>query len=174
MSFSKLRAFLCNTGHARNIYFSFDVVHDTAIDVAIEMVRELEISDWEPLEIAEMIEDEISSLVPTWKDWGGTTQSHNQHSFSYKEEEEDNDSTHHPFYSSSSCSSSQACLPAFTSSYKTHNCGNNVASGHDWLQGIHFSSFGIVYSSLFLIFMINSTVITSLFVINSTVITSFT
>ncbi|XP_050244114.1 probable serine/threonine-protein kinase WNK5 [Quercus robur] len=121
-------------GHARNIYFSFDVVHDTAIDVAIEMVKELEISDWEPLEIAEMIEDEISSLVPTWKDWGGTSQSHNQHSFSYEEEEEDNDSTHHPFYSSSSCSSSQACLPAFTSSYKTHNHGNNVASGNDWLQ----------------------------------------
>uniref|UniRef100_A0A2N9HLE2 non-specific serine/threonine protein kinase n=1 Tax=Fagus sylvatica TaxID=28930 RepID=A0A2N9HLE2_FAGSY len=124
-------------GHdiARNIYFSFDIVHDTAIDVAIEMVKELEISDWEPLEIAEMIEDEISSLVPTWKDWGSSLQPHHQHSFNFEEEEDDDASTHHPFYSSSSPSSSQACLPAsFSSSYKTHNCGNNVASGHDWRQ----------------------------------------
>lgn len=110
-------------GHARNIYFPFDIVHDTSIDVAIEMVKELEISDWEPLEIAGMIEEEISSLVPTWKDWGASHY-HNQHSFSY-EEEEDDDGTHHPFYSSSSsCSSSVSCLPTFSSSYKTHNCSD--------------------------------------------------
>lgn len=87
------------------------------------MVKELEISDWEPLEIAGMIEEEISSLVPTWKDWGASHY-HNQHSFSY-EEEEDDDGTHHPFYSSSSsCSSSVSCLPTFSSSYKTHNCSD--------------------------------------------------
>ena len=149
LSISKLVAFLCITGHdiARNIYFSFDIVHDTAIDVAIEMVKELEISDWEPLEIAEMIEDEISSLVPTWKDWGSSLQPHHQHSFNFEEEEDDDASTHHPFYSSSSPSSSQACLPAsFSSSYKTHNCGNNVASGHDWLQGIHANSFVVFFT----------------------------
>lgn len=110
-------------------------MHDTAINVAIEMVKELEISDWEPLEIAGMIEEEISYLVPTWKDWG-SSQYHNQHSFSY-EEEEDDDGTHHPFYSSSSCSSSVSCPPAISSSYKSHNRGNNVASGHDWLHGTH-------------------------------------
>ncbi|KAG7965293.1 hypothetical protein I3843_09G215700 [Carya illinoinensis] len=120
-----------NHGHARNIYFSFDIVQDTAIDVAIEMVKELEISDWEPLEIAGMIEEEISSLVPTWKDWG-SSQYHNQHSFSY--EEEDEDGIHHPFYTSSSCSSTAACLPALSSSYKSHNRGNNVATDIDWRQ----------------------------------------
>ncbi|KAF5476388.1 hypothetical protein F2P56_008111 [Juglans regia] len=120
-----------NHGHARNIYFSFDIVQDTAIDVAIEMVKELEINDWEPLEIAGMIEEEISSLVPTWKDWG-PSQYHNQHSFSY--EEEDEDGIHHPFYTSSSCSSSAACLPALSSSCKSHNRGNNVSTDIDWLQ----------------------------------------
>ena len=124
--FSNWKHFLYNNaGHARNIYFPFDIVNDTAIDVAIEMVKELEIRDWEPLEIAGMIEEEISSLVPTWKDWG-SSQCHNQHSFSYDEEEEDDD-THYPFYSSSSsCSSSVSCLPAFSSSYKSYN------RGHDW------------------------------------------
>lgn len=126
------KEFLCIAGHARNIYFSFDIVQDTAIDVAIEMVKELEISDWEPLEIAGMIEEEISSLVPTWKDWG-SSQYHNQHSFSY--EEEDEDGIHHPFYTSSSCSSTAACLPALSSSYKSHNRGNNVATDIDWRQG---------------------------------------
>ncbi|XP_039057434.1 probable serine/threonine-protein kinase WNK5 [Hibiscus syriacus] len=57
-------------GQARNIYFPFDILNDTAIDVALEMVKELDIDDWEPLKIADMIEEEISSLVPTWKDRG--------------------------------------------------------------------------------------------------------
>lgn len=100
------------------------------------MVKELEISDWEPLEIAEMIEEEISSLVPTWKDWG-SSQYHNQHSFSY--EDEDNDGIHHPFYTSSSCSSSAAYLPDLSSSCKSHNRGNNVATNIDWLQGTSYS-----------------------------------
>ncbi|KAH1096043.1 hypothetical protein J1N35_012964 [Gossypium stocksii] len=57
-----------NEGHARNIYFPFDIVNDTAINIASEMVKELEINDREPLEIANLIEKEISSLIPTWKD----------------------------------------------------------------------------------------------------------
>lgn len=120
-------------GRARNIHFPFDIVHDTAIDVAFEMVKELEISDWEPLEIAGMIEEEISSLVPTWKDWD-TSHYHHQHSFSY-EEDEDDDGTHHPFDSASSCSSSVACIPTFSSYCKSYNGGNNMASRHDWLHG---------------------------------------
>ncbi|EOY04486.1 Kinase, putative isoform 2, partial [Theobroma cacao] len=129
-------------GHARNIYFPFDVVNDTAIDVALEMVKELEINDWEPLEIAEMIEEEISSLVPTWKDLG-SSQVHHQHSFKYEDEEEDDDDDddqtgiRHPFYATSSRSSSQVSIPTFLSSYETQFChGKNVTSSCNWPQGM--------------------------------------
>jgi WNK lysine deficient protein kinase len=106
-------------GHTRNIHFPFDVVNDTALNVAIEMVKELEITDWEPLEISEMIEDEISSLVPGWK---ATTSLnlHQQHSFVYVESDEEDD---HPFYYSPS-HSSHASLPIHDHSHP----------GHDWLQ----------------------------------------
>ena len=125
------------TGLARNIYFPFDIVNDTAIDVALEMVKELEINDWEPLEIADMIEEEISSLVPTWKDWG-SSQVHHQHSFKYEDDGEDDDHNGipHPFYSTSSHSSSQVSLPTFLSSYETQFChGKNVNSSCNWPQG---------------------------------------
>ena len=75
-------------GQARNIYFPFDIFNDTATEVALEMVKELEITDWEPLEIAEMIEQEISSLVPNWKECGSPQFCH-QHSFSYEDEDDD-------------------------------------------------------------------------------------
>jgi WNK lysine deficient protein kinase len=101
-------------GHTRNIHFPFDVVNDTALDVAMEMVKELEITDWEPLKISEMIEDEISSLVPGWK---LTTQ---QHSFIYVDDDEEDE---HPFYYSPS-HSSHASLPILDHSH----------SAHDWLQ----------------------------------------
>ncbi|XVF65931.1 hypothetical protein PTKIN_Ptkin09bG0290600 [Pterospermum kingtungense] len=124
-------------GHARNIYFPFDIVNDTTIDVALEMVKELEITDWEPLEIAEMIEEEISSLVPTWKDWG-SSQVHHQHSFKYEDDHDDDDhnnDVHHPFYATSSRSSSQVSLSAFLSSYETQSCrGKNIASSPNWPQ----------------------------------------
>ncbi|KAL2488523.1 putative serine/threonine-protein kinase WNK4 [Forsythia ovata] len=54
-------------GDVRNVYFPFDIVSDTPIDVANEMVKELEISDWKPSEIADMIDAEITGLVPNWK-----------------------------------------------------------------------------------------------------------
>lgn len=127
-------------GHARNIYFPFDIVNDTAIDVALEMVKELEITDWEPLEISEMIEEEISSLVPTWKDWGSTQAHHHQHSFKYEDDNDDDDEhndIHHPFYANSSHSSSQVSLSAFLSSYKSQSCrGKNVASSSNWPQDV--------------------------------------
>ncbi|XP_061370741.1 probable serine/threonine-protein kinase WNK5 isoform X2 [Gastrolobium bilobum] len=121
------------TGNTRNIYFPFDTINDTAIEVAIEMVKELEISDWEPLEIAEMIEEEISALVPTWRDWS-TSKYQQQHSFSY--EEEDDISNHHPFFSSSSLSSSHGSLPVFGSSNKnnTQLYGNHYPFAQDWPQ----------------------------------------
>ncbi|XP_022761409.1 probable serine/threonine-protein kinase WNK5 [Durio zibethinus] len=125
-------------GLAQNIYFPFDIVNDTAIDVALEMVKELEINDWEPLEIADMIEEEISSLVPTWKDWG-STQVHHQHSFMYEDDDEDDDHNgiYHPFYATSSHSSSQVSLPNLVSSYETKfHHGKNVTSNCNWPQDI--------------------------------------
>lgn len=93
-------------GSARNIFFPFEITSDTALDVATEMVKELEITDWEPFEIAGMIHNEITRLVPSW----------NRSFTPYDEEEEDDEdnddnSPHHPFYASSSLSSSQASLP---------------------------------------------------------------
>ncbi|KAG9455182.1 hypothetical protein H6P81_008086 [Aristolochia fimbriata] len=54
-------------GNVKNVYFPFDIFSDTSIDVAAEMVKELEITDREPHEIAEVIDEEISALVPHWK-----------------------------------------------------------------------------------------------------------
>ncbi|KAL0843618.1 hypothetical protein Bca101_016864 [Brassica carinata] len=54
-------------GKANKVSFRFDIMNDTSIEVAKEMVKELEISDWEPVEIAKMIDGEISSLVPGWR-----------------------------------------------------------------------------------------------------------
>lgn len=54
-------------GPVRNIYFPFDVESDTAMSVASEMVAELDITDFDDVEIASMIDEEISALVPDWK-----------------------------------------------------------------------------------------------------------
>jgi WNK lysine deficient protein kinase len=124
-----------NGDNGRNIYFPFDIFNDTAIDVAMEMVKELEISDWEPSEIAHMIEKEISSLIPSWKVWGTSPKEHHdhdhdhqhqQHSFSYEEEEDDDDDiVHNPFFSSS-CSSSHSSFQAVNSL--------QFRPGTNWLQ----------------------------------------
>ncbi|KAI3473101.1 hypothetical protein Pfo_030393 [Paulownia fortunei] len=120
-------------GPARNIYFPFDIMSDTPLDVATEMVKELEITDWEPFEIANMINEEISTLVPSWKN-SSSTQILQQQSFNYANDEDDNDdnSPHHPFYSSSSFSSSHASLPGLFSSHDAQFYQAN--SLHDWLQ----------------------------------------
>ncbi|PIA59654.1 hypothetical protein AQUCO_00400508v1 [Aquilegia coerulea] len=127
-------------GSVRNIYFPFDITSDTAIDVATEMVKELEIADGQPLQIAEMINQEISALVPHWNDWD-SHQSNQAHSFSFQDDDEnddedhDHDRLHHPFYSFSSSSSSQSSLSALLSS-----CGAQFSHGdsrncaHDWPQ----------------------------------------
>ncbi|CAN1807843.1 Serine/threonine-protein kinase WNK1 [Linum perenne] len=54
-------------GRIRNIYFPFDVENDTAMSVVTEMVSELAISDEDAVKIADMIDDEVASLVPEWK-----------------------------------------------------------------------------------------------------------
>lgn len=117
-------------GHVRNVYFPFDIVSDTTLDVATEMVRELEITDYDPYEIAEMIEEEILILVPKWRRECNSLQSHHQHSYNYNE---GGDETEHSFYSfPSSPSSSQASLLSFDIFNRTHN---SVAFGNDWVQG---------------------------------------
>ncbi|CAK7340913.1 unnamed protein product [Dovyalis caffra] len=54
-------------GRIRNIYFPFDIETDTAMSVATEMVAELDITDQDVNKIADMIDGEISSLVPEWR-----------------------------------------------------------------------------------------------------------
>lgn len=61
--------FLC-AGRIRNIYFPFDIETDTALSVAAEMVAELGITDQDEAKIADMIDGEISTLVPEWKRGG--------------------------------------------------------------------------------------------------------
>lgn len=127
-------------GNGRNIYFPFDIVNDTALEVALEMVRELEISDREPMEIAKMIEEEISSLVPTWKKSCLPLKNHHN-SFSYQDDDDDEE-TRPPFHTFSSCSSSHASLPNFNSPFSDANlkdvCNNMMNISLDWLQGIKF------------------------------------
>lgn len=54
-------------GRVRNIYFSFDIESDTSFSVANEMVFELDITNQDVHKIADMIDGEISSLVPDWQ-----------------------------------------------------------------------------------------------------------
>lgn len=110
-------------GQARNIYFPYDITSDTTLDVASEMVKELEITDWNSTEIAEMIGEEITALLPDWKE-SNLVQNlhHQQQSFNYDNDDEDG-IIHHPFYSPSSQNSSHASLPGL------------FTSTHDWPQG---------------------------------------
>lgn len=118
---------ICAGSH-RNIFFPFDTVTDTPVDVATEMVKELEITDWEPFEIADMIDGEISALVPQWKKWDMPQQHH--YEFDYQEEDE---GLNHPFHSFSSCSSSQASFPCLSTSHRL----DTIAQSGDWLKGIN-------------------------------------
>lgn len=88
-------------GTSRNIYFPFDTVSDTPLGVAVEMIKELDLVDWEPNEISYMIEGEVSSLLPRWKKWD---QLGPNSSLDYQDVV--GDSFH--LRSDSSCSSSQA------------------------------------------------------------------
>ncbi|GAV58629.1 LOW QUALITY PROTEIN: Pkinase domain-containing protein, partial [Cephalotus follicularis] len=102
-------------GVGRNIYFPFDILSDTPLDVAMEMVKELEITDWEPFKIAEMIDGEISALVPEWKKWDSEAyRKFNCH--------EDDDVPHQPLHSFSPCSPSHASPSTM------------LTNGYDWLQ----------------------------------------
>ncbi|XP_048424891.1 probable serine/threonine-protein kinase WNK4 isoform X2 [Pyrus x bretschneideri] len=106
-------------GSLRNIYFPFDRLNDTPFDVATEMVKELEITDWEPFEIANMIEGEISALAPDWKPEA-------YHTFNYQDD--DDDGPHHPSHSYSS--SSHSSLSGLISSHGI----NRMKNACDWFQ----------------------------------------
>ncbi|XP_061338658.1 probable serine/threonine-protein kinase WNK9 isoform X3 [Gastrolobium bilobum] len=54
-------------GRVRNIYFSFDTETDTALNVANEMVVELDMTDQDVTKLANMIDNEILTLVPEWQ-----------------------------------------------------------------------------------------------------------
>jgi WNK lysine deficient protein kinase len=111
------------SGPVRNIYFPFDTASDTAMEVATEMVKELDITDRDPSEIAAMIEQEIDRLLPHRE----------QHEYSYENEE-------HPppplFYylSSSPTSSSQGSLYGVGSSSSGGFCHPH---GGGWSKGKH-------------------------------------
>ncbi|XP_038883353.1 probable serine/threonine-protein kinase WNK5 [Benincasa hispida] len=133
-------------GKSKNVYFAFDPINDTAIDVATEMVKELEIiSDWDPLEIAVMIKKEISTLIPDWEEWK-LPKNHHQDSFNYEQDDnDDNDNddddknfeTPHPFYCCSSHGSSSNSLQDFYSFYENpnhHFGGTKETSTTEWFQ----------------------------------------
>lgn len=92
------------------------------------MVKELEISDWDPFEIADMIEGEISALIPHWKKWD-LSHPETYHTFNYQDDDGDDGGPRHPFHSFSSCSSSEP-LPSGL------NRIDEMAEQCGWLQGM--------------------------------------
>lgn len=106
------------------------------MDVATEMVKELEITDWEPSEIAKMIEEEIFALIPSWKEWAASPEN-NQHSFVY-EEDDDDDERYHPFCSYASESPSRDSFQDLSISCENQSQsphGNLMTPQEDWFQG---------------------------------------
>ncbi|RZR72370.1 hypothetical protein BHM03_00012940 [Ensete ventricosum] len=125
-----------NEGNASsNIYFHFDIVSDTPIDVANEMVKELDITDREPAEIAEMIAQAVSAAsmsgckegVPG--DW--------PHVYNYVDDEQEGSS--HPFYCLSSPASSQGSSVFGMSSSREMFYQQHDHHQADWLGGMYKS-----------------------------------
>lgn len=126
----------------RNIHFPFNIVSDTPLEVALEMVKELEISDWDPLEIAAMIENEISLLVPSWR---ARDSSLRHHSFGH-EDDDDNDGggRTRPFSSASSSHDSPVAVRDNNNGFSNYLIrGNDGGSGssNSWLNSstYHYS-----------------------------------
>ncbi|XP_027933031.1 probable serine/threonine-protein kinase WNK4 isoform X2 [Vigna unguiculata] len=111
-------------GSCRNVYFPFDIYTDTPVDVAIEMVKELEITDLKPSDIARMIEGEISVLLPNWRN---SNCPDTCHTFSYNDDK-DNEDPHRLFRSISSCSSS------LESTLGSASRVDDLLNGYHWLH----------------------------------------
>nr|XP_043609140.1 probable serine/threonine-protein kinase WNK4 isoform X2 [Erigeron canadensis] len=134
-----LRVQIADTeGSVRNVYFPFDTLNDTADEVASEMVKELDIIDWEPSDISDMINGEISALIPAWNG--------DPHKLHLNHDEEDN---HNPSpHSLSSSASSQLSFSGMNASRQVEG----MVSGCDWLQDHYFddtSSQGSVVSGTY-------------------------
>ncbi|CAO2145357.1 unnamed protein product [Urochloa humidicola] len=117
-----------DTGNnVRNIYFPFDLVSDTATEVAQEMVKELSITDRDPSEIAAMIHQEIQRLLP---------EREQQHEYTYEAHDDDDDGNEErpPLfcYLSSSPTSSQGSLCGVGPYTSTGFSGPN---GGGWSKG---------------------------------------
>lgn len=129
-----------------NVCFPFDILSDTPIDVANEMVKELEITNRDPKEIAEVIAEEISTLVPGWN--GGVPDDEDQPDhYAYNYEEDANDGTHHPFYYMSSPNSS--CQGS------VHGTGHQHGEAYqapDWLGGMLVSLLIFAWESFLKLF----------------------
>ncbi|KAF8671321.1 hypothetical protein HU200_050032 [Digitaria exilis] len=125
------------TGHnVRNIYFPFDMVSDTAAEVAEEMVKELEIKDREPSEITAMIEQEIERLLPNRE------QQHEYSVYGAHDYDENEEERPPPFYylsSSPASSQSSLCGVAPYSSGVDHGYYDACLSDDDDMSSIHSS-----------------------------------
>lgn len=96
------------------------------------MVKELDIRDWTPSEIADMIDGEISGLLPAQKKLDQSLTAH-YHTIDYVEDDDDHNS---PFYDFSSCSSSQVSVLGLITPERTES---NRRDCH-LLQGIDLTS----------------------------------
>uniref|UniRef100_A0A1J3GR60 non-specific serine/threonine protein kinase n=1 Tax=Noccaea caerulescens TaxID=107243 RepID=A0A1J3GR60_NOCCA len=131
-------------GHMRNIHFPFSIVSDTPLEVALEMVKELEITDWDPLEIAAMIENEISLLVPNWRVHESSPR---HHSFGHEDDDDNGErgGRTHPFFSASSSHESPAAVgdnnDCFSNDMIQGNDGGSRRSHNTWLNSstYHYS-----------------------------------
>lgn len=137
--------FCCVTGHMRNIHFPFSIVSDTPLEVALEMVKELEITDWDPLEIAAMIENEISLLVPNWRVHESSPR---HHIFGHEDDDENGEGRGrtHPFFSASSSHESPVAVRGDSEGFSNdmiqgNNDGGSRRSSNTWLNSstYHYS-----------------------------------
>ncbi|CAN6373855.1 unnamed protein product [Urochloa humidicola] len=120
-----------DTGNnVRNIYFPFDLVSDTATEVAQEMVKELSITDRDPTEIAAMIDQEIQRLLPERE------QQHEYSLYAVHDDDDDGNEERPPppfYYLSSSPTSSQSSLCGvgpYTSTGFSGSHGSGWSKGH--------------------------------------------
>ncbi|CAN6325609.1 unnamed protein product [Urochloa humidicola] len=119
--------------NVRNIYFPFDLLSDTATEVAQEMVKELSITDREPSEIAGMIHQEIQRLLPERE------QQHEYSLYAAHDDDDDENEEERPpsfYYLSSSPTSSQGSLcgvgPYNATGFSggPHGCGWSKDNGY--------------------------------------------
>ncbi|KAH1095460.1 hypothetical protein GYH30_040656, partial [Glycine max] len=124
-------------GSVRNVFFPFDILSDTPIDVATEMVKELEIEDGEPYEIANMIDREISALLPHRRQ---SSCSDAFHTFNYLDDDCDDDGPHHHFRSFSSSSSFQESMSDLVSKDDLHDDTSSRCSSQGTYSNLNYYS----------------------------------